>query len=51
MAEAAKDSFHLGARGDDDFRPLRRFGGDDLAEVRRRARDRFAAEFGQVPPM
>src|SRR6266850_3397684 len=41
-------SFHLGARGNHDLRPLRRLGGDDLAEVRRRARDRFASQLGQA---
>src|SRR6266446_4905170 len=41
-------SFHLGARGNHDLRPLRRLGGDDLAEVRRRADDRFASELGEA---
>src|SRR5216117_3282497 len=41
-------SLHLGARGDDDLRPLRRLGGDDLAEVLRRARDRPASELGEA---
>src|SRR5260221_1925865 len=41
-------SFHLGARGNHDLRPLRRLSGDDLAEVRRRARDRFASQLGQA---
>src|SRR6266705_1933213 len=41
-------SFHLGARGDDDLGPLRRLGGDDPAEVGRRARDRPASELGQA---
>src|SRR6267143_423605 len=41
-------SFHLGARGNHHLRPLRRLGGDDLAEVRRRARDRFAPQLGQA---
>src|ERR1700704_2792442 len=37
-------SFHLGARGNDDLRPLRRLGGDDLAEVLRRAFDGLAPQ-------
>src|SRR5258706_3316519 len=41
-------SFHLGARGNHDLRPLRRLGGDDLAEVRRRADDRFASELAEA---
>src|SRR5258705_11693806 len=41
-------SFHLGARGNHDLRPLRRLSGDDLAEVRRRADDRFASEMGEA---
>src|SRR5437773_11342538 len=41
-------SLHLGARGDDDLRPLRRLGGDDLAEVLRRARDRLASELSEA---
>src|SRR5258706_234016 len=41
-------SFHLGARRNDDLRPLRRLGGDDLAEVRRRADDRLASELGEA---
>src|SRR5260221_9910787 len=41
-------SFHLGARGNHDLRPLRRLGGDDLAEVRGRADDRFASELGEA---
>src|SRR6266849_2742009 len=41
-------SFHLGARGDDDLRPLRRLGGDDLAEVLRRAFDRLAPQLRQA---
>src|SRR6266700_7105486 len=41
-------SLHLRARGDDDLRPFRRLGGDDLAEVLRRAHDRLASELGEA---
>src|SRR5260370_26366907 len=41
-------SFHLGARGNHDLRPLRRLCGDDPAEVGRCARDRLASQLGQA---
>src|SRR6266850_3936005 len=41
-------SFHLGARGNHDLRPLRHLGGGDLAEVRRQARDWLASQLSQA---
>src|SRR5437870_13687510 len=44
VVRATRASLHLGAREDDDLRPLRRLGGDDLGEILRRALDRLAPQ-------